>query len=445
MANPSRFLYGDSEPFPETHDFLATLRAFVACASECLKLEHEADLLERSLGEQAQANLRSVAAIEGYLSNMIELASERAARSGSPATVGPFANQLIEHMEAMSTKAAQSRALELDATSSKVTAEIRQKREDLKKVLSAWMIGDPLPIRGWALSLELAGTSPHGQVVLEHPGEIGSAFLIEAGRDPAWGRPRRIADLVAGMTVQVGFKKAFLRSSLQPDVAALDELVIAAAEIGPDSAEIHLRRRLDQPRDSYVIAVEPKDDGSNDVRITRFEGKDEAAPYLADGEDKGRLEELGSVVRRESRTLLAHKKRLLWLQIDGHDVFEQGLVATLFSRVAARLRPLAVEIERRSPNRAELSLKVEKPDGRREEIYLKKAELTAMVTALPAELHPIFQGLAIFGEPERPISLGEPKSASTSVHPPPPSSSAPAAVPAAMPRPSQMPPPRRKL
>ena len=338
-----------------------------------------------------------------------------------PAVVGPFANKLIEHIEGLTAVATKGRAEELDATTMRAMADVRQKRDEMKKALSAWLTADPLPVRSWALSLELAGTAPHGQVVLEHPGEISSAFLVDATRDVGWSRPRRIGDLVQGMTVQVGFKKAFLRSSLQPDIAALDELVIAAAEIGPDSAEIHLRRRLDQPRDSYVLAADPNDDGSMGVRVTRFEQKGEdSAPYLSEGDDKARILELVSVVRREGRSLLGHKKRLLSLQIDGHDVFEQGLVATLFSRVAARMRPLAVEIERRSPNRAELSLKVEKPDGRREEIYLKKADLAALVHPLPAELHSIFHGLGVFGDAEG-AARSASSSSSASVHPPAPS------------------------
>lgn len=430
-----RYLFGDSEPFPETYDFLAALRGYVGCAAQCLALEHEADLLERSLGEQAQSTLRAQAALEGYFEQMTELASERAVRSPLPAVVGPFANQLVAAIEAMRDAATKGRAQELDAASQRATGEIRQKRDEMKKVLSAWLAGDPLPIRSWALSLELAGTAPHGQVVLEHPGEITSAFLVDASRDAGWARARRIGDLVPGMTVQVGFKKVFLRSSLQPDVAALDELVISACEIGPDSAEIHLRRKLDQPRDSYVLAADPEPDGSMSVKITRFETKGEdSAPYVSEGDDRARVLELVAAVRREGRSLLAHKKRLLWLQIDGHDVFEQGLVATVFSRIGARMRPLAVEIERRSPSRAELSLKVEKEGGRREEIYLRKSELTGLVAGLPPELHPIFTGLALFGEPERPPSVAPPAPA--------PAASAPASVP---PRPSQMPPPKRRL
>jgi len=57
MGQPSRFLYGDSEPFPDTYDFLATLRAFVSCASEVLALEHEADLTERQRNAAAKVGL----------------------------------------------------------------------------------------------------------------------------------------------------------------------------------------------------------------------------------------------------------------------------------------------------------------------------------------------------------------------------------------------------
>jgi hypothetical protein len=202
------------------------------------------------------------------------------------------------------------------------------------------------------------------------------------------------------MAVQVGYKKAFLRSSLHPDLAVLDDFLIAAIELGPDSAEIHLRRKLDQPRDSFVIAVDPSPTGGMAVRVTRFEGRnDDSAPYESESDDVARLSDFADAARNQCQSLLAHKRRLLWVQLDGHDLFEQQLVPAFFARVAHRFAPLAEEIERRSPNRSELSLKVESADGRREEIYLRKSELASLIEPLPPRFRSMFQGLATFDPP----------------------------------------------
>ena len=76
-----RFLYGDSEPFPGGYDFLAALRQFVEAASKSLVLAHEADELERSLGERAQEHLYAVESIQTFFSGLGDLIAERAARS----------------------------------------------------------------------------------------------------------------------------------------------------------------------------------------------------------------------------------------------------------------------------------------------------------------------------------------------------------------------------
>lgn len=394
------YLYGDSEPFPESHDFLATVRSFVTCASRCLRLADEADALERSLDAAAQENLRAIEALASYFNGLVELIGERAVRSGAPHIVGPYANKLIEGVESMAATARSARGSELDASALRATDDIREKRDEIRRVLAEWLGQDTLPTTSWAVSLELAGTAPQGQAMLTHPGEITTAFALDIGRDPAWSRPRRVADLVPGMAVQVGYKKAFLRSSLHPDLAMLDEFVIGALELGPDSAEIHLRRKLDQPRDSFAISVDPSEDGGMTARVTRFEGRDEdSAPYESQGDEVKRLVELANVARRSCQSLLAYKKRLLWVQLDGHDIFDHELVPALFARVAQRLAPLATEIERRSPNRVELSLKVEGADGRREEIYLRKSDLAALVAPLPQKYQGMFMGLAIFGAP----------------------------------------------
>jgi hypothetical protein len=98
-------------------------------------------------------------------------------------------------------------------------------------------------------------------------------------------------------------------------------------------------------------------------------------------------------------------------QLDGQDIFEHGLVNALLERIVERMAPIATEVARHSPNPNELSLKLERDDGRREELYLRKADLRQLVAQLPANAQVLFPRLAFLTD--------RPPSHSPSVPPPP--------------------------
>jgi hypothetical protein len=277
----------------------------------------------------------------------------------------------------------------------------------------------------WALSLSSLTSEPQGQCVLLHPNELTTSFVVQVAADPNWGRPRKLSELVQGMALQVGWRKAFLRSSLHPDVATLDDQCVAAVEIGPDSMDVRLRKKPDSPRDGFVLTVEP--DASGPVaKVQRIDEKrgESDPPFTATDEDRAAILNLHAVLRRDCAPLLKRKTRLVYAQLDGLDVFERGLVRALFERVATRLEPIAREVSRHSPNPAELSLKLERDDGRREELYLNKAELIEKVTPLPQEAQELFYKLAFMPAPptptpSRPPPASMPPGGTPSAPPPP--------------------------
>ncbi len=388
------YLYGDSRPFEGGYDFLADLRGFVRAASEALLLAHDADHLEQSLGERAQEHLHAIEALQTFFDHAQRVVAERAARSASPALVAPYAQELLAHIDAVGQRAKQARAHDLDADSVAVTTSIRQKRTELREVLSRWLLGDPIPTLSWAMSLNLGGTAPSGQAVLSHPDGLTTGFAVDVA-DGSWARPRKIAELSPGLALQVGFKKAFLRSSLSPDVHALDDHFVGDLELGPDSMELHLLRKPDAPRDSYVLELDVDDAGASVARVVTRNAKKggDSEPFTSQDDDAQKIEALAEVLRRECTPLLRRKRRLVFAQLDGHDVFERGLVRPLFERIAARMAPVAKQVAARSPNPTELSLKVERDGGRREEIYLRKQELIELVAPLPEEERALFEPL----------------------------------------------------
>lgn len=390
------FLYGDSQPFPEGYDFLADLRAFVAAASSALKLSAEADALEESLGDRAQEHLHAIEAIQVFFENVTNLISDRAARSGAPQIIAPYARELLEQVEAIGARAKQARAHDLDADSVRVTSSIHEHRTTLRSVVSSYLLTDPFKTLSWAMSLNLGGTAPHGQVVLSHPDELTTSFTVDVIGSGGWSRPRKVGELCPGLTLQAGFKKAFLRSSLHPDIHTLDDFYIGDIELGPDSMEVHLRRKPGAPRDAFVIDLDVDEHGVSVAKVTKRndkQGGESEAPHTSDDDDTRLIEQLAVVLRRECTPLLRQKRRLVFAHLDGHDIFERGLVRQLFERAVARMAPTAQQVAMHSPNPAELSLKVEREGGRREEIYLRKDELVEMITPLPPEAQVLFEPL----------------------------------------------------
>ena len=407
------YLYGDSQPFPGGYDVLTELRLFVQASSRALVCSHEAELLEESLGERAQGHLHAIEALQGFFDSLIEVVGDRAARSGVPQLVGPYAQEILANIERVGAEARAMRAKDLDADQVDVTSQIRDRRSELRKVLSEYLLNDPLPIESWAMSLSLSGGAPQGQIVMAHPGDLTTSFGIDVAGDGTWGTPRKVSELVTGMALQVGYKKAFLRSSMHPVIATLDDLVIGAVELGPDSFEVRLRKRPDSPRDSFVLTRDIDPSGQWIAKVHNIEGEGDA-PFTSRDDDATRMRELGTALRRQCKPLLNRKRRLIYAQLDGHDVFDRGLVRALFERIVDRLEPIVSEVSRHSPNQAELSLKLERENGRREELYLRKNELIEMVSQLPEEQRGLFYRLSFM--PDRPLP---PPSNPPSAPPPP--------------------------
>jgi len=390
------YLYGDSHAFPDGYDFLTELRTFVTAASHALRLAHESDQLEQNLGERAQEHLYAIEAVQTFFEGVRQAIENRAVRSGVPGLISPYAKELLAQVDRLGQQAKQSKASDLDADQVGATTKIRDKRQEMREVIAAYLLGDPLPVLSWALSLNLGGTAPQAQSMVVHPGELTTSFTLDVLGDPTWSRPRKLGEISPGTTVQVGFKKAFLRSSLHPDVHTLDDFFVGDVELGPDSMELHLRRKYDAPRDAYVVTVDVGDKGKILAKVTKGNDKrgEQDAPFTCQGEDIGKLAELAETMRRECAPLLSRKKRLVFAQLDDHDVFERMLVRPLFERIALRMAPVAAEVAKHSPNPSELSLKIERDDGRREELYLRKQELLDMVAPLPPEAQELFEQLA---------------------------------------------------
>jgi hypothetical protein len=404
-----RYLFGDSEDFPGGTDFLTELRQFVAAASKALALAHEADELERGLVTRGQEHTIAVETLFAFFDGISATISERAANWANPHLVAPYAVKLIEAVASIGHQARAGRTQELDSNQAAATARIEECRAKMREALEEYFIASPVPVTSWGASLSLLGDEPLGDVLIQHPSELTTSFAVDVAGDTTWGRPRKLGDVEKDLTLQVGFKKAFLRSALQPDMVELDDQVISTVKIGPEAMEVRLRKKPDAPRDQYVISLARDDNGVPVAQVMRFgESGEGGERFTSPPEERAKIEALADKLRRECAPLLQRKKRLIFAQLAGQDVFERGVVHTLLERFIDRMAPIAEQVARHSPNPHELSLKLEREDGRREELYLRKAELRQLVAPLPPSAQSLFQRLGFLERSGRPSTVPPP-------------------------------------
>src|SRR5688500_15392286 len=392
----TRYLYGDSEPFPGDHDFLATLRSFVKNAGRAALVHSEIQAMERVLEEQAATREKDVAEITRFFEDLTKTIESRLDASTNRALVEPYAREIIEHTTRLgeTTRARASGAIEEEQA--RIAREVSTKTAEMRQCLDAFFREEALNADTWAFSMKHSGETASVTGVFTNAVGIETAF--ELGRDQ-WSVPRKVSDFASGVEVQIGMKKRFLRSSMVPETVNLDDWVIGSIEMSETVSEIGLRRNPRDAEDSVVFRVEDSGGegggGIHSAEIVKAVGSETEYPQPVERDDVPKLQQLVAGLRRAVDPMNATRKRLLWVKLHDEDVLENDLLILLLDRIIEQYAAVAIEISRRSPNPNELSLKREHDDGRREEIYLKKEDVFAPLKTLPEHLRNMFARLGI--------------------------------------------------
>ncbi len=385
-----RYLYGDAAEFPEEYNFLETLKAFVECAGRATELEHEIIALEEELAQTAAEEARRMGIITSFCVAVEEAIRAQVPSAAEPAIVEEYAAELVEGVEAKRSEVEARHDQESGARRVRAEREIDDKREEIRECLDEFVTHAPLAIRSSAFGMTLENDTVTLWGRADHDNGITTSFELDPSAASFWSAPPKVGAILHGLAVQVGMRKKFLSKALAPEIVPLDEHTLTSVELTPSSCEVHTRGRSGAHGDALVFKLVRIE--SETIATIVVDG--EARP--AEEEDVPKLENLWEALEAKSRDALPHRTKLRWVKLDGDDVLENGLLGAFVTRLVEQLAPLAAEVARRSPNRTELSLKVDRGDGRREELYVRKEDLARPLLELPEPVRARFSPLAIF-------------------------------------------------
>jgi hypothetical protein len=390
------YRYGDGTPFPLDENFIDTLTSAVeACTNAFMPLTELDDRRDRARQARVEAD-REI----GKLSELEKTAS---------AALAPY---LVPDKKAVQAQGvAQKTLLALKQTIQQARAAIDGRVSALEAQAGAGTASDAvlhalrpffdqnqLPSTKWIMSWDVRGGEPQANAVAT-AGRLQAHFRLKVEQ---YRGPIRVDQLAEGVVVHM-MKKGLLGKA-KPAPHDLGKYVMVAFERTQDEQVITLREKPDRLSQGLRFTV--SDHQANWQSITP-NGDAEAEPNPLDSEDFLGIKRLAEGAQRALKDLTASRD-LRDLVLGGHALAQLPEPRVVPLEVLTQLTPLARTIRERSRISGELVLKRDVGGGKREELYVPRAQLSQHFAKLPQEYRRPFEEMGVSGEDTQPaIQLPE--------------------------------------
>jgi hypothetical protein len=364
-------LFGDSTPFPYGIDFLNTLRAVVDCGAALLAAQAAVDhAVKRS--SQVEEGLKGE---RWRLDSLLDAVQKAAA---------PFANGSVT-TSAVDVVAA-TRAIvdrERHAVEGRWSGELQMAARIVDdacgtayQALEALLLRNTPPDSnvGWRLHADADGYD--GQVRISSRLGLDAQFGVALPEGHVWSRLRRCADLAGGLTLRV------------PKALRLDKLFVSEAVVEPARVSLWLRRSARTGAGVRVSVLAESEEA--EVQLLDDLGQPQGDVFELDGDDRHAPFRLATALVDSTFDLALRRQLMTGAALDGNTLrgrFEPREVCT---RLVAAYAPIVSEISRRSCAPNELMLRRDVGGGRREAVFVTRAELKARLARLSPSLRAIF-------------------------------------------------------
>jgi len=395
-----RYLYGDSVPFPPQYDFLAALEVFCAQAARVVRLDAETRALRTAAEEGAITRNRGVEELDAFHREAVG-ALKDGARDSLQVAVREYVQQLSELAQRIVDEARRVAIQTSDRDQQATRSECGRRRLESREALEKLLIAVRLPVQETHITMALDQGANALSGVFTHEGGLVASFTLAGDDVDDWRVPRHVKDFAQDVTMPVGVKRSLFKRSVTSETITLDDFVLGGFDLRDDRAELRLRKKAES-LDSLVFIMHRVDDKlSAEVHHPDDVEAESGLPAVLDHASALEVERLWQQLRSACGTLLARKKRLVSLSLGGADVTEQDLGTKVVALIVAAIAPTVGEVARRSPNAHELSLKVENDSGRREEIYLRKAQLVSSLSSVTPKERGVFDPLGLIASGPR--------------------------------------------
>jgi hypothetical protein len=401
------YRYGDGTPFPLEENFIETLTSAVeACTSAFLPLTELDTRRERARAgrQEADVELAKLGELDKTLQTALQPYLEK--RGAQTQAVAQKTLQLAKQSIQQARAQVEGRVQALEAQAGAGTAA-----DAVLHALRPFFDHQQLPNTKWIMSWDVRGAEPRADAVAT-AGRLTAAFRLQV---ESWRQPVRVDQLAEGVIVHM-MKKGLLGKA-KPAPVDLGRYVMVAFERTQAGSVITLKEKPDRASQGLRFTV--GDSGATWESISTT-GDPETEPNPLDAEDVAGIRRLAEGANTALGDLVQHRT------LEDISLGGQALAALPEPRVVPmdvlkQLTPLSRTIRERSRVHGELVLKRDIGGGRREELFVPRAELSRHFAKLPPEYRKPFEEMGVSGEDTQPaIQLPEAMRPPAPKPPPPP-------------------------
>jgi hypothetical protein len=366
-----RILFGDSTPFPYGIDFLNTLRAVVDCGAALLAAQAAID----------QAVKRSAHFEEGLKGERWRLDSllDAVQKAAAPFATGSVTTSAVDVVAA-------ARAIverERHAVEQRWSGELAQGTRVIDdscsaayQALEALLLRNTPPDSGVAWRLHADADGYDAQVRVSTRFGLEAQFGVALPEGHAWSKLRRSADLAGGLALRV------------PKALRLDKLFVSEAVVEPERVSLWLRRTARTGAGVRVTVLAESEEA--EVQLLDELGQPQGDVYELDGDDRHAPFRLATALVDSTFDLALRRQLMTGASLSGNTLRARFEPRDVCARLVAAYAPIVSEISRRSCAPNELMLRRDVGGGRREAVFVTRAELTSRLSRIPPSLRAIF-------------------------------------------------------
>lgn len=390
------YRYGDGTPFPLDENFIETLTAAVeACTSAFLPLTELDTRRDRARQGRGEAD-REI----GRLNDLDKTLSNALAPYMVPDKKGAQTQAVAQKIVQTAKQAIQQSRAQIDGRVQALEAQAGAgtTSDAILHALRPFFDHNQLPNAKWIMSWDVRGAEPQGDAMAAS-GRLTASFRlnIDSVRQPI--RVDQLADAVI-----VHMMKKGLLGKAKPAPVELGKYVMVAFEKNANEHVITLKEKPDKASQGLRFSVT---EGGATWQSISPSGDAETDSNPLDVEDVDGIRRLGEGATRALRDLIDHRT-LTDLSLAGQSLAQLAEPRIVPMEVLQQLTPLARTIRERSRVHGELVLKRDVAGGRREELFVPRAQLSQHFAKLPIEYRKPFEDMGITAEDTQPaIQLPE--------------------------------------
>jgi hypothetical protein len=395
---PDMYRYGDGTPFPLDDNFIETLTTAVETCTNAFVPLTELDARREKAKEvrrEADKELGRLADLEATVIGSLVAFSPPDNKKAS-------LTQQVSQKITAGVKTAVSEArrqVEGRVAATEALAAAKTSYEAVLKALRPFFESQQLPNARWIMSWDVRGLEPSANAMAS-AGRISATFTLAP--DP-YRVPIRVEQLAEGVIVHMMKKGVFGKA--KPAPIDLGKYVVVAFERNMHETIVTLKENTNKSAQGLRFAA--SEVGATWVSINTA-GDADGDPNPLDPEDVAPIRQLSEKAHAALKDLI-HRRSLVDLSLGTtplQDLEEPRIVPL---ELLAQLTPLARTIREKSRMSGELILKRDIGDGRREELFVPRATLTAQFARLPMEYRRPFEDMGITNEETSPaIQISRP-------------------------------------